>query len=59
MSTTNLIFILACMHIVHVCHLKKHHHCQKIKANDRHAENTTSAVLIQSVVFITWSDTYI
>lgn len=57
MSIANLIFILACMHIAHICHLIKHPQCQKIKANDRHAEKVTSALLIQSGGFITWSDT--
>lgn len=59
MSIANLIFILAFIHIAHICHLKKYHpQCQKIKANNRHAEKGTSAALIQSWLFFTWSDTH-
>lgn len=54
-STVNFIFIFACMHVPHICHLKKHPQCQKMKANDRHAEKVTSSVIIQCCVFITWS----
>lgn len=44
MSTANLIFILACIHVAHICHLKKHPHCWKIKANDRYAESHLCSV---------------